>query len=246
MNAEQEEIAWPLNAVLSNLCLVTKEAKPNISRDFTITCWAEDPEGLNGNLEVLKYLKENSAIENYFDNNNYNQKEVEIGIGEAEPDRADVYSIEITCRLKPKSLKDFMINTSIVPKYFIKFIEHKGKMILILNNKYILSCPRYGNQAYDLFDVIYKNPRRKLTRKFIEKIIKEINQSDYEIKRRIDGLLADLGFKKELRKIFFPHVTQEALFFRNDVFNNELTRSPINNKSLENQIKKLKLFVETV
>ncbi len=240
MNVKQEENNdtvlipgdYEVSYVLEILFQAVKDEESNKPQEVIISYDAGDSKDYT---EAGKFLKENKVIDKI--KTTLKQKENRIQIGEDKYDGSElVYYNEEVYVFKPKVLMNFLISTSRIPKYSIDFIEYDLVKTLLINKKYILSRPRYGGQAYNFFEVVYNNQRKKLTKKFIGSKIGD----DDKITRRFKGLITDLGFKKDLCKIFFPQVTQEALFFRNNVFMNELDNKLINIKAVDRQIKGLK------
>jgi len=238
MNATQNFSDSALDVVLKKLPQVTKNNLKIVDVIISIACMVDDPYEIKEYQSVLDFLKNNKIIEQLKN----------IGrAGYVEDDeffKHEVYFYEPHFKLNCLALKNFLVSTSRIPEYFIRLYKDGEDISVILNDKYILSKPRYGGPVRNLLDVVYSNPRRKLTRVFIEKTIENTDGVEFRFKRRLDGLLADIGFKKEFKKIFFPAVTQEAIYFRNDVFANEIQSQKINRKILARQFDGLKPFVE--
>lgn len=241
MNARQEEknnsVFIPgddeFDYVLESLFRAVKDEESNKPQEVVISYKADDSKYY---IEANKFLKENKVIDKT--KTTPKKKEEKIQIGEDEYDGTElIHYTEEVYVFRPKVLINFLINTSRIPKYNIDFVEYDLEKTLLINKKYILSRPRYGGQSFNFFEVVYNNQRKKLTGKFIED---KISCSGGKISRRFKGLITDLGFKKGLCKIFFPQITQEALFFRNNVFMNELDNKLINIKAIDKQIEGLK------
>jgi hypothetical protein len=103
--------------------------------------------------------------------------------------------------------------------YRVTFINRE-----IMVNGFRLSKPHFDSENDVVFDYIFKNPGRKIDLAEIEAATKRtLNKKLYDIVRT-------LGFKNELKDIFFPHVSKTAVKFVNPVteadFRNRKLREP--------------------
>ena len=81
----------------------------------------------------------------------------------------------------------------------------------IMVNGFRLSKPHFDSENDVVFDYIFQNPGRKIELAEIEAATKRtLNKKLYDIIRT-------LGFKNELKDIFFPHVSKTAVTFINPV-----------------------------
>lgn len=78
-------------------------------------------------------------------------------------------------------------------------------------NSIKLSKPNFDSENDVVFDYIVQHPNRKLAMSEIESAIHR------NIQKEIKVIIRDLGFKKELKELFFPDVSKTAVFFRNPV-----------------------------
>jgi len=83
-------------------------------------------------------------------------------------------------------------------------------------NGLVLSEPRYDSENEIVFNYIFSNPNRKISLNEIE------SKTGISIAKRIGVIVRDLGFKKDLKKMFFPDVSKTALRFVNPVTSLEL------------------------
>lgn len=229
-----------INFVLNGLALAVKGLPITKTQAVTVTCYGEDVEKLAGYIKASAFLQKVKIIAKY-EVLSYDEEDEESAvIGDRGVPLWTWQTVKIKYWVKPQVLVNFMIKTSRMPQYSVKLVERGIREFVVLNDKYILSSPWYGFPTRNLFDVAYNNPRRPLTKKFIEGSVATATRGkEYHLKRRIDGILADLGFTDELRTIFFPHVTKSAIYFRNDVLASEL-KDQINPKKLAKQLVNLK------
>ena len=94
----------------------------------------------------------------------------------------------------------------------------------IMVNGFRLSKPHFDSENDVVFDYIFRNPGRKIEIAEIEAAVKRtVNKKLYDIIRT-------LGFKNELKDIFFPYISKTAVLFVNPVtaadFENRKLREP--------------------
>ena len=118
-----------------------------------------------------------------------------------------------------------------ITKYNISF--RNGK--IILNDKYLLSEPDFDSTNYNLFEYAFMNPNRK--------ILKEETKIELPSKTALRNIIFDLGFKGELKEMFFPMVTKKSFQFNNPISKEDFKEMKINIDRLNSQIKDLKPFL---
>ena len=85
-------------------------------------------------------------------------------------------------------------------------------------NGILLSKPNYDSENEQVFEYIYKNPGRKIS---LEEIERELNRP---IKKRLNDIVRDIGFKGDLR-IFFPAISKTAVKFVKTVTKSDFQKS---------------------
>lgn len=184
---------------------------------------------------IFRFLKENKIIKDYtvdvYNDMTFDPEGFEEG---------PAYYIEYKCDLVPEKVIEYAMELSIIPRYVLRIGGKKERYAILLNDRYVLSCPNYDSPSRNLFEIVYKNPREKLTKSFIEKEITKGRKEEFNFNRKLSGILADLGFTKEIKSIFFPLTSEQALYFRNDVYESELSKDYLNNRVLKAQFSKLK------
>ena len=81
----------------------------------------------------------------------------------------------------------------------------------IMVNGFRLSKPHFDSENDVVFDFIFRNPGRKLELAEIEAATKRT------LHKKLYDIIRTLGFKNELKDIFFPHVSKTAVTFINPV-----------------------------
>lgn len=115
----------------------------------------------------------------------------------------------------------------------VYFITYEHRTIIINdnnNNRYALSKQDYNSPGHNFFEEVFKQPRKKVTVKMLKA---------YGIKRSFNQLVNDLNFKGEIRKVFFPNVSKDAVMFQNDITKEDLAGLDIDIKKLERELIKL-------
>lgn len=146
----------------------------------------------------------------------------------------EVYDVTyVTCDIDKEKLEHYLQLHSALPLFFI--VRRKDGTIL-LNNKYLIARPNQFSENTEVFEVLYNNSRKKLSRKEVSDALgRSIKKSFYDIVR-------GLGFKNELVNLFFPATTRGALIFRNDITQSEMLEAGISEKDMELYMKTLKTF----
>lgn len=80
---------------------------------------------------------------------------------------------------------------------------------VLLDGKLLLAKPDFSSENDLVFDYLYKNPNKRITKTKLEKeVVKE------KLTKTLHKIVENLGFKKTLRNAFFD-VSQKAIMFRN-------------------------------
>ena len=78
-------------------------------------------------------------------------------------------------------------------------------------NGFRLSRPNFNSENEVAFDYIFANPNRRIDLTEIE------SATGRPLSKRLREIVRDLGFKKELRDMFFPGISKTAIEFRNPI-----------------------------
>lgn len=95
--------------------------------------------------------------------------------------------------------------------YEIKYSDHTREIKL---NNIVIAKPDFESENERFFSYVYSNPNKPLT---IEEIKEFGFGKDSKLKKRISDIVRDLGFNGNLRKIFFPVVSQDKVMFTNPI-----------------------------
>lgn len=123
-------------------------------------------------------------------------------------ERFEVYHDEIKRRVKGIRVED-------KDKVLYKITYNSNREIR-LNNKLLISKPNFNSDNDLIFLHLSNNPHRKIT---IEEIEKKINR---KITKKITKIIENLGFKGNLRKLFFGRSTPNYFYFRNPIRQEDL------------------------
>jgi hypothetical protein len=113
------------------------------------------------------------------------------------------------------------------------FIQMSDEGQIILNGKYKLSKPVFGGENSDFIDFCLKYGDRF-------SVTKSQKAEVFIFKKSPHGILDDLTFRPEIKKIFFPKSTREGIEFRNYLSQEEVDALHINKKKLKTELKGLK------
>lgn len=114
------------------------------------------------------------------------------------------------------------------------WIDFKISGEIVLNNKYVIAKPHLDTENDLVCEYIMKKPNEKIT---LEQIEKEIGKLQNDLSK----IVYNLGFKGELRKMFFPRIGYKSIIFKNQIKNEELESLGVNTSALKKQIKALPL-----
>jgi len=115
------------------------------------------------------------------------------------------------------------------PRYFVKFDPKSRKVTL--NEQYLLSKPDFLGTNHKFIEYMTSRPNENITKNELEKQLGEL--------RSFQAILSDLGFKGELKTLFFNNASSEGIFFRNPVTRDDLTSLGIDEEKLNEIIKGL-------
>ena len=105
---------------------------------------------------------------------------------------------------------------------------------IIINDHYELHKPHFKSINDLVFGFLYKNSNKTFTKKEIEDSIGR------SMGKSFNTILNELGFKGELRRLFFPNVSKIAIEFKNNHHFDNLISARTDQNKLENQILQLK------
>jgi hypothetical protein len=100
---------------------------------------------------------------------------------------------------------------------------------VLLNNTFVLSTPNFDSENNNFIDYIMNNQNKTLKKDFIEK---ELGR---KIKKSFHSIVNDLGFKGEIRKIFFK-VSKVSVFFNNNIPESKFEDIGINKEKLVREL----------
>lgn len=109
------------------------------------------------------------------------------------------------------------------------FIGVRGRQVLI-NNTFVLSNTHFNSENNNFIDYVISNADKKLTKAEIEKGI-----GQQKLKKTLHQIISDLGFRGEIRKLFFD-VSKTAVCFRNNVSENQLESLSVDKENLNKEL----------
>jgi len=123
-----------------------------------------------------------------------------------------------------KAKPDQPISTGNVDTYFITMNNRR----VILNNTFILSTPNFNGENANFVEYVIEHPDKTIKKKDFE-------DSNQKVRKSFHHVLNDLGFKGEIRKIFFD-ASKSAVKFRNNIPESELKNLGIDTKKLVTEL----------
>lgn len=112
-------------------------------------------------------------------------------------------------------------------------IHFEVKMInneIWINGQYLIKKPNFDSENGLVFDYLYRNPDKDVTKKELEENLK------ITINKRLSKIITDLGFTGEIRKAFFTKSSDKSIIrFRKSLKPNEIA-GKINRKLLVKEL----------
>lgn len=105
-------------------------------------------------------------------------------------------------------------------KYFVTM--HKRQVVL--NNTFVLSSPNFNSENSNFIEYMIEHPDCVVERKDFE-------DAKQKVKKSFHHVLNDLGFKGEIRKLFFE-ASKSSVKFRNNVHESELGELGVDKEQL--------------
>jgi len=139
------------------------------------------------------------------------------------------YEIPNDIKLAFQEIEKVMADTV---KYWVEF-KFGGE--IIVNDTYILKTLQYGGDNDLFFEYVVKHPRKEIT-------TTEFEVNNMRVFKEYSKLIFELGFGKELGKIFFPRVSKTSVYFQNNIRKSELHAMAIDYKALTEELSHLKKF----
>lgn len=114
------------------------------------------------------------------------------------------------------------------------WLEMRTTGELIMNGIYILAKPNIDSENENFISYVYSRPNKEISRKDI------CENQNTKIKRPFNNILNDLGFKGEIKKLFFPVTSADKVRFFNKLNRADVISAGINETKLQKQLSKLK------
>lgn len=100
--------------------------------------------------------------------------------------------------------------------YQITYINREVRL-----NNIVLAKPNFDSENDVVFEYIFNNPNKKITRKEVESVLKRPTVKKFE------QIIRDLGFKGQLKAMFFPNVSIGAIQFINPITKEYLDKNSL-------------------
>ncbi len=107
---------------------------------------------------------------------------------------------------------------------------------IIINGSGLLRKPHFHKTNDLVFSFLLKHPNKTFTRQQIEEAI------GTSMGKSFNTILNELKFTGEFRKIFFPHVSKNAIEFRNPVNTNDLIAAGVDDQKVMERLMNLKTY----
>jgi len=105
-------------------------------------------------------------------------------------------------------------------------IEKNEKGIFLKGCSKPISSPRYGEINHQVFEIVFQNPKKEISRKEVDLHLKKGIHFPKGTEKDFGEVFRELGFKGELREIFVK-VTKNSIYFRSPVLMSDLKKMNI-------------------
>jgi len=106
---------------------------------------------------------------------------------------------------------------------------------VVLNDKYLISKLNYNSVNDRFFEYISQYPKKQIKRGDLESAIGKLEKP-------ISKIVYDIGFSGELKKLFFPKVSNNAVYFNNPVTRDALLDIDFDKETFLSDIKEMKKY----
>ncbi|OGG39681.1 hypothetical protein A3A21_00050 [Candidatus Jorgensenbacteria bacterium RIFCSPLOWO2_01_FULL_45_25b] len=115
------------------------------------------------------------------------------------------------------------------PKYLVCLTKTRE---VIVNDKYIVGKPNFASENHDFILFAIEHPNTTITRE-------ALRAAKLDIAKKFAQIIADLGFKGELKRAFFPNASIKAVEFRNSLTDADLKELQVDEVKLRQQLNAL-------
>lgn len=121
----------------------------------------------------------------------------------------------------------------VVPKSTGIVCQLSGERREVTISGHYLCSPRFnGDNAYFL-EYVLLHPNEKIAKEDIEAYMNK------PLKKKLDDIVRELGFEKNVKKLFFPQVAGDAVIFRNPIYQEHLEQIGIGKIDLAEYAKEI-------
>lgn len=224
MSSESDQIKnWVIQKIVTNF-----ENYPEISNK---TWYEVDTQQTSPSPETQRDIIE--KILNVFEAIKIlNRKESRTG-ADVDEKKANWYDIEIISPEFNDLCKEYGIKFERrTNKGACHYVSIKESRIITLDDQYKLSKPTLESENDHFFQYVFNNPNRIIKANEIEENERAV------IGKHFGNILNDLGFKGEIRKLFFT-TSKDSVIFRNFIPKDRISDFGVNQEELEKQISEL-------
>lgn len=120
----------------------------------------------------------------------------------------------------PKWAEEFLFKRKKKEESLKAEILYTADRNIILNNQFLIAKPNFNSENDLIFNFLFRHPYQSFSRKEIE------SEIGIKLFKDFDKIVENLGFKKDLRRIFFD-VSKDKISFRNPVTGEQLKQMKI-------------------
>ncbi len=226
MNAKHNFSDFTLDVVLKNISQVAIEGTSDKRINIALACEVDDAGKIREYEHVMKFLEQKGITKGVKNKNEGGYIEDDDSI------EHEMLFYEPSFILNQKELRNFRVSTSRIPKYSLSM---DIKRRVIINDKYILSTPQFDSENFYFIDHCIKQTKGIITRGCLG----TKPSGEKRVVKRFYTVLENLRFSPDLKDVFFPNVSEDAVQFRSHVTVKELLESEVDLKKTDAFMDKL-------
>jgi len=147
----------------------------------------------------------------------------------------DLYSNIVSGGIRGPSLSYFVQKGLAKVGFNLYWVDFTFGGEVVLNDKHLISKLNYNSVNDRFFEYVSQYPKKEIKRSELESVIGKIEKP-------ISKIVYDIGFSGELKKLFFPKVSNNAVYFNSPVTRDDLLGIDFNKEIFLKEVKELKKY----
>jgi hypothetical protein len=229
MNANPKYSDFALDIALKKIDVALKNRTQHGKITIDLVCDVDDTDQITEYEAVMRFLEQVKIIKGV------KSKKHSGYVQDNSSWEHEMLFFSLNFTINPKNLTDFLVSTSRSPKYSVRI--GAGRRIVI-NNTYVLCRPQLNSENFAFIEYCLKQPNGLITKE----LLRRESSGRIDVAKRFHSVLENLKFTRNLKDLFFPHVGNDAVVFRNHVTMNDLKTAGIDVKKIDAHLETLQKY----